>query len=232
MTQTITGLYESYPAAEAAVTDLEAAGIPAANISLIANDLERRPGQEGESAALEDAGKGVSIGAVVGGAGGLLAGLGVLIVPGIGPVMAAGWLATTVIGAIGGAVVGGAAGGLVGALTHAGFSEEHANVYAEGVRRGGALVTARIEEGHVAAAKGILDAHHPIDPEVRGAAWRAAGWQGFDPAAPAYTADEVAGERRTFAEDRFRGDTMTGEDTTMTEEERLGSLTHRQTPPA
>jgi hypothetical protein len=183
---------------------------------------------------LDDAGKGVSIGTVVGGAGGLLAGLGVLILPGIGPVMAAGWLATTVIGAIGGAVVGAAAGGLVGALTHAGFSEEHANVFAEGVRRGGALVTAKVADTHVVVAQEILKTHNAVDPDARGATWRAEGWKGFDPSAPAYTADEVAGERRSFAkaEDNDRFDTAIGAGSATTEEERLSPPTQSSVPPA
>ncbi len=55
-----------------------------------------------------------------------------LAIPGLGPVVAAGWLASTAVGA----AVGGATGGLLGALKEAGHSDEEANVYAEGVRRG------------------------------------------------------------------------------------------------
>jgi hypothetical protein len=65
-------------------------------------------------------------------------------IPGVGPVVAAGWLAATTLGAVTGAVACGAAGGLIGALTDSGVPEEHAHVYAEGVRRGGTLVTARL----------------------------------------------------------------------------------------
>jgi hypothetical protein len=68
----------------------------------------------------------------------LLAGLG-LLAPGLGPVVAAGWLAATAVCAAAGA----ATGGIVGALTEAGVSKEDAPLYAEGVRRGGTLVSAR-----------------------------------------------------------------------------------------
>ena len=85
----------------------------------------------------EDAGKGAGIGAAVGGVGGLLTGLGLMAIPGVGPVVAAGWLAATAAGAVTGAAVGGAAGGIIGGLTDAGVSEDDAHVYAEGVRRGG-----------------------------------------------------------------------------------------------
>jgi hypothetical protein len=85
--------------------------------------------------AAEDAGKGAGIGAAVGGVGGLLTGLGLLAIPGVRPVVAAGWLVATAAGAATGAVVGGAAGGLVGSLTGAGVPERDAQFYAEGVRR-------------------------------------------------------------------------------------------------
>ena len=77
----------------------------------------------------------------MGGTAGLPAGLGLLAIPGLGPVVAAGWLAATAVGAAAGA----ATGGIVGALTEAGVSEEEAHSYAEGVRRGGTLVSARVQ---------------------------------------------------------------------------------------
>ena len=78
----------------------------------------------------------------MGGTAGLPAGLGLLAIPGLGPVVAAGWLAATAVGAAAGA----ATGGIVGALTEAGVSEEEAHSYAEGVRRGGTLVSARVAD--------------------------------------------------------------------------------------
>jgi hypothetical protein len=70
----------------------------------------------------------------------LLAGLGAFVLPGIGAVVAAGWLAS----ALAGAAAGGAAGGIVGALIQAGLSENDAAQYAEGVKRGGNLITIRV----------------------------------------------------------------------------------------
>src|SRR6201992_4217524 len=145
MTQTLTGLFDRYDDARRAVQDLEAAGVAHRDISLVANDV-RGAHRDELDPATQDAGAGASIGAAVGGLGGLLAGLGLLAIPGIGPVVAAGWLAATAAGAAGGAVIGGIAGGLVGALTHAGVPEADAHVYAEGVRRGGTLVTARVAD--------------------------------------------------------------------------------------
>ena len=79
--------------------------------------------------------------------GGLLAGLGLLAIPGLGPIVAAGWLAATAVGAGIGAAGGAATGSLVGALKNSGHTEEDANVYSEGVRRGGTLVSAKVQDG-------------------------------------------------------------------------------------
>jgi hypothetical protein len=130
------------------------------------------------------------VGAAAGGVVGLLTGLGLLAIPGVGPVVAAGWLVATAAGA----AVGGTAGGIVGALTHAGTSEEDAYVYAEGVRRGGTLVSARVPDADRARCEAILE-RSSVNIRDRGAAWRAGGWQSFDPTAAPYTADQVRKER-------------------------------------
>ena len=95
--------------------------------------------------------------------GARVAGLGALAIPGVGPVVAAGWLVATVTGA----GLGAAAGGLLGALTGAGLSEAEAEAYAEGVRRGGTLVSARVEEDRADRALAVLDRHGSIDLDER-----------------------------------------------------------------
>ncbi len=143
--KTVTGLFDDNADAHSAVTQLEAAGVPSNDISIVSNNAHHHDGSE--SKAAEGAGTGAGIGAVVGGAGGLLTGLGLMAIPGVGPVVAAGWLAATAAGVAAGAVAGGAAGGIVGAMTDSGVSEEDAHVYAEGVRRGGTIVTAKVDDG-------------------------------------------------------------------------------------
>jgi hypothetical protein len=195
---TITALYDTYDAATSAVRDLEAAGVPHADISLVANNSDQQHGHHAGKAgsdAAEDAGTGAGIGAAVGGLGGLLTGLGLMAIPGVGPVVAAGWLAATAAGAVAGAAVGGAAGGLIGSLTDAGVPEQDAHVYAEGVRRGGTLVTARVDDARASEANAILQRYKAVDPAARGAAYRETGWSTFDTAATPYTADEIARER-------------------------------------
>ena len=175
--RTVTGLFDTYEHAASAVHALKDAGINSADISFIANspaDIEHID-NIGEGATT-----GAELGAVLGGAGGLLAGLGLLAIPGLGPVVATGWLFATAMGAVAGAGVGAATGGLVGALTHAGVPESDAHVFAEGVRRGGALVTARVDEAHVERAETILREANGIDISERRQSYEDEGWAGFD----------------------------------------------------
>lgn len=153
--RTITGLFDSYDHAASAVRSLKNAGIPSEDISIVANNSDGSYNAADGDDVAESAGTGAGLGAVVGGTGGLLAGLGVLAIPGVGPVVAGGWLLATAVGALTGAAVGGAAGGIVGALTDAGVDERDAHVYAEGVRRGGTLVTARVDDSRADAAQAI-----------------------------------------------------------------------------
>jgi hypothetical protein len=210
MAQAITRLFDRYEDATAAVTQLEAAGVPHHDISLIANNADgrtldggRRDGADDNDAA-EGAGKGATTGGLVGGGAGLLAGLGMLAIPGLGPVVAAGWLVSTAVGAAIGAAAGGVTGGLLGALKDAGHSDEDAHVYAEGVRRGGTLVSVRCASGdHRAAAERVLNDVGGIDAATRGADYRATGWSEFDGGAAPMTAAELAAERaRRVGEDR------------------------------
>jgi len=198
MTLTATALYDTYDAAISAVNDLEASGIAHADISLVSNNVDHRYDKDHPTNAAADAGTGAGIGATVGGVGGLLTGLGLMAIPGVGPVVAAGWLVATAVGAVGGAVVGGAAGGIVGSLTGAGVPEHDANFYAEGVRRGGTLVTVRVDDFRAPMVREILQRHKWVDPAVRGSAYRETGWTSFDESAPPYTPEQVAAERDRY----------------------------------
>ena len=181
---TITRVYDTYSHASRVVADLEAAGIPTADISLVANKYisDKYANVDDASAASSGAG----IGAAVGGGAGLLAGLGILAIPGLGPVVAAGWLAATALGAAAGA----ASGGVIGALVGNGVSEDDANVYAESLRRGGTMVTAKVNDAQLASAQSIMDLYSPVNPQIRAAEYQKAGWGKFDPDAPPYRPNE------------------------------------------
>ncbi|KQW20676.1 hypothetical protein ASC80_10660 [Afipia sp. Root123D2] len=201
MTVTISRLYDNYNDAQRAVNELEAAGVPHSDISIIANNSDNWYGQDGKvdrdrdgvDDRAEGAGAGAGVGAGLGGAAGLLAGLGLLAIPGLGPVVAAGWLAATAVGAAAGA----AAGGIVGALTQAGISEDDADAYAEGVRRGGTLVTARVADADQARFDDILD-RSAVDLKSRRADWQKSGWGSYNPAADPYSAEQVRQERSRY----------------------------------
>ena len=109
--------------------------------------------------------------------------------------MAAGVLATMLAGTVAGA----AAGGLLGALTDYGVSEEDAHVYAEGVRRGGTLVTVQAADDRAGLVRDILNRHDPVDIPARRRSYTEEGWQAYDPSAAGYTRDQVRAER-----DRYR----------------------------
>lgn len=192
MTRTITGLSDTYDDAAKTVRELEAIGVPHDDLSVVANNVDDRYGTTEESNAGPDAATGAAVGSVVGGSAGLLAGLGMLAIPGVGPVVAAGWLVATAVGAIAGAGAGGVTGGVIGSLT----SREHAHVYAEGIRRGDTLVTARVEEHQAVAVEQIMRRNRAVDPDSRGKTYRDAGWTAFDDTANPYTVSELQRERQ------------------------------------
>ena len=187
--QTVSRVYDTYSQARNAVTAVEAAGVPTSEVSLVANKYVSEKYADVEEVSAPATGAG--IGGVVGGGAGLLAGLGLLAIPGLGPVVAAGWLAATAVGAAAGA----ATGGLVGALVGAGVSHGEAEVYSESVRRGGTLVSVRVADGDASRIRAILDRFKPIDPAVRGTEYRKAGWKTFDPKAAPYRPSETEIER-------------------------------------
>ena len=202
---TVTRLYDDYAIAAGAYNELERAGFSTNDISIVASNADgwfekgaTEPGKidrdgDGADDRNEGAAAGGAIGGAVGGVTGLLAGLGLLAIPGLGPVVAAGWLASTAALAF----TGGAAGGLIGSLSQHGVKEDDANAYAEGVRRGGTLVTARVDDAKAAQVEAILN-RDAVDIGARRAMWQRSGWNRFDPSAPAYTADEIRRERELY----------------------------------
>ncbi len=201
--QTYTRLYDSYDDAQQVVQELEAGGVPHSDVSIVANNADDRyaatGGTTSTGGATDDttgagagAGTGATVGTILGGGAGLLAGIGALAIPGVGPIVAAGWLIATLTGA----GIGAAAGGLGGALVGAGVSEEDANTYSEGVRRGGTLVTVRADESDASRIDAMLDGRTPVDIGKRRAEYESEGWTKHDPDAPPYTAEQVDAERR------------------------------------
>jgi hypothetical protein len=195
--RTITALFDTYDHAASAVRALRDAGVSSADVSLVANNVTGDAARD-DMDAEEGAAAGAGVGAVAGGGAGLLAGLGTIAIPGIGPVIAGGWLLATAVGALAGAAVGGAAGGLLGALANAGVPEEQAHVYAEGVRRGGTLVSVRAEDSRADSIAAILQNSAGVDIDQRRTDYLAEGWGGFDEDAPAYSEQQIRDYRTSY----------------------------------
>jgi len=206
MTKTITRVYSDYAGAELAVRELKAAGLGDSHIGIVASNADgwHKPGgkdvdprhdkdRDGKDDRAEGAATGSGLGVIAGGAVGVAAGLGMLAIPGIGPVVAAGWLTALAAGA----VTGGVAGGLVGALMETGTSKENAELYVEALRRGGAIVTAKVPDDQQAKYTAIMD-RSAFDIAAREPAYRNSGWKGYDPAAPAYSIEQVRKERDAY----------------------------------
>ena len=189
--KTVVASFNRLADATAALRDLREAGFAETDINLLAS----RTTQDTEPGLVEDTASGAATGAIaggaLGGAAGLAAALMGLAIPGVGPILAAGPIAAALAGAGAGAV----AGGVVGALTDVGISESDAQVYAESVRRGGAVITVRTDESRAALAEEILDRHDAVDIEERVAAWKRSGWTGYDPDAPEWSPAQIEAER-------------------------------------
>ena len=84
-----------------------------------------------------------------------------------------------------------------GALVESGTSKENAELYAEALRRGGAIVTAKVPDDEHTKYAAIMDTS-AFDIVARETAYRSSGWNGYDPAAPAYDIDQVRREREAY----------------------------------
>jgi len=149
------GIYPSVERAEDAVDDLVAAGFSHADVSVLMEDTEsaREFAHEKQTKAPEGTATGAAAGGTIGGTLGLLAGIGALAIPGVGPFIAAGPIMATLAG-IG---VGGAVGGLLGALVGMGIPEYEAKRYEGRLKEGGVLLSAHCDTSdEIARAKEIL----------------------------------------------------------------------------
>jgi hypothetical protein len=198
---TICRLYDSYSDAHRVVLMLESAGLSPSETGVISNNSDTWYSAKTtnvvplrkDSASRESDGKieGATIGAAIGATAATAASLvTMLTIPGVGAVVGAGWL-TAVLGSM---AIGGVAGGLLGALTNAGIREEDAQVFVEGVRRGGTLVAARVPQAELPRIETMMN-QSAVNLEERRDLYRKSGWQSFDPNAVPYTADQVRSER-------------------------------------
>nr|WP_116810135.1 DUF3341 domain-containing protein [Steroidobacter cummioxidans] len=156
MKNAVYGIANTPEQAESIVTRLQSSGVSTSDISVLFPDKAgtRDFAHEKNTKAPEGATTGGLAGMGVGGALGLLAGIGALAIPGVGPLIAAG----PIMGALSGAAVGGATGGLIGALVGLGIPELEAKQYEGKVRAGNILISVHTENGEERArAKQVLE---------------------------------------------------------------------------
>jgi hypothetical protein len=146
MSKSIVGIAKSQVEVEAVVDDLQNSGVSPTDISVLIPDSGGVPdtGTVKATKAPEGATTGVVAGGLTGGTLGLLAGIGALAIPGVGPFIAAG----PIMAALSGAAIGAGTGGVIGALVGLGIPELEAKVYEDRIKKGGYLVAVHVAEGY------------------------------------------------------------------------------------
>jgi len=169
MSKTILGVFDDTTQAEKAVDDLQRKGFKKDEISILAKENVARRGEEGgrkanrgtEGTTMEvnqDLSGGIATGGTIGGIAGLLAGVGALAIPGIGPIVAAGPIAA----ALSGAVTGGIAGGLI----DWGIPEDVGRRYEERVKEGKIVALVKTSEEKVNDAAEVFRRHGAEEVET------------------------------------------------------------------
>jgi uncharacterized protein (TIGR02271 family) len=165
---TVVGLFETRDQAVKAVESLKQAGFSTQDVSIVMRDKATSAEVADEAGVSDGAAAGALGGGLLGGIAGLVLGAGALMIPGIGPIVAAGPIAA----ALTGTALGAAAGGIVGALTEAGIPEDEVEHYQSGVERGGVLLTANVPDGRESEARSLLSAAGPHDLKHHQNLWK------------------------------------------------------------
>lgn len=158
MSSVVVGVFHDQQQAEQAVNELKRKGFEQ-EISLVVKEDEGEQEQE-EVISMEeqDLSEGTATGGILGGVAGLVAGAGALLIPGVGPIVAAGPLAATLTGVV--------TGGIAGGLIDFGIPEERGEYYEEQVRQGGILVTLRSSDEKAEEAAYTMRDYEAEDVEI------------------------------------------------------------------
>ena len=148
----ISAVFDNRSEAEAAVRELRESGVDTAALSVVGRDEGRTTATDGSGDVVDDdAGKDAAKGALGGAGLGAILGIAALAIPGVGPLAAAGAIASSAIpgAAAIGAGVGAVAGGLGGYLKDHGVSDEDASYYENHINQGGIFVSVDTSEGNI-----------------------------------------------------------------------------------
>lgn len=163
MNKKIVGVFHNEHEASEAIRDLKRQGFLTEDISVIArnkDDVESISDETGTKAP-EGLATGAATGGLLGGVTGLLAGIGALAIPGIGPIIAAGPIAATLAGA----AVGAGTGGLVGGLIGLGFPEEEAESYNSYIDEGRILVMVDVDSSRAGTVYSVFRNHNSANAD-------------------------------------------------------------------
>ena len=164
----VVGVYAHLDQAEEAVRELGKGGFPIQHVSIIAANLGSEKKVHGFVTSCDVAKSAARTGAWVGGIFGLLVGAAFVWVPGVGPLVVAGSMASVLLGGLEGAVAGAASAGLLGWLMSLGISEQHILKYEQHVKAGKYLVIAHGPADEVARARTILAGTGPAELTTHG----------------------------------------------------------------
>ncbi|MFD2611775.1 general stress protein [Paenibacillus gansuensis] len=166
MKKHIVGAFDTRDEAIRAIEELKALGYHSDDISIVSRNKDHLEtiSEETGSSVPEGMATGAATGGVIGGVTGLLAGIGLLAIPGIGPLLAAGPIAATLTGA----AVGAGAGTLVGGLIGLGIPEDEAERYNEYVDNDKLLVIVNAEADREARVYDIFRSHGALNSDTYG----------------------------------------------------------------
>jgi hypothetical protein len=183
MAKTVIGLVQDRAEARKVIDDLLKSGFRKKDIGVISPQEDF---DDMAKAVTKDMAGGAAVGALTG----LVLAATTMMIPAFGPLLVGGPAATLVAGA----AYGGLAGGIIGTLISKGVPEDQAHAYAEGVRRGGTLITVHAEDDKLAPrAERLLKCQGAVDIEERARQWKSEGWNGRFPQeqVPAQISEEV-----------------------------------------
>lgn len=177
---TVIGVFEGADSATSALNELREANFAPEQVSVLSRDTATAAQLTTQADMVADeAGRGAVVGTLLGGIAGWLIGLSAFAIPGVGPIIGAGIIGTTLAGA----GVGAAAGGLVGALGSYGIPDVEARGYEKSLRQGHILLAVHApDEAAVARARAIFMAHDGYS--VHAYAVGQEGTRGDDPRGP------------------------------------------------
>lgn len=162
MSKAVIGVFSQEDRAKEAINDLKSQGFDEREISLIVRDEQQQGGEGGEGDRFtmeqQDLSEGVITGGALGGVAGILAGAGALLIPGVGPIIAAGPLAAFLTGVVG--------GGIVGGLVDYGIPEERGRYFESRVKQGDILVTMKVEDDETERVTSLLERYGAEDVEA------------------------------------------------------------------